>query len=267
MTYVMAVTNRKGGVGKSTIATHLAAGLATLGHRVCIVDTDSQGHASLMLGMPDENGLYNVMIDKQPLDQAVRLVPPENYSTPDQPSQGELFLLPSSDRTFQIPERLEPDEAFLFLGIMDQLGEWLGLDYIVIDTNPTLSLLDGAIWMAVDGYLYVTECSRLSFDGVQKALEQLQRFGAQRKKYLHRESRVIGIVPNKMRPDTNLHRYNISKLAEYYPGMVWPPLRMRIAWEEATNNQELIYTYAPTGDEASSAWEIVQRTVKEVARA
>jgi chromosome partitioning protein len=267
MTHVIAVTNRKGGVGKSTVSTHLAAGLATRGYQVAIVDTDSQGHAALMLGMPDENGLYNVMIDKQPMEAALRLVPQEQYSTPDDPARGNLWLLPSSDKTFQIPDRLEPDETFLFVALMDALGEGLNLDYIIIDTNPTLSLLDGAIWMAVDGYLYVTECSRLSFDGVNRAIEQLQRFSAQRKKFLHRDSRVLGIIPNKMRMDTKLHRYNVEKLGEGYPGLVWTPMRLRIAWEEATNNQELMYTYSPGGQEADDAWAIVTRAIREMERA
>jgi chromosome partitioning protein len=262
---IIAVTNRKGGVGKSTMAAHLAAGLATQGFNVAEVDTDSQGHAALMLGMADENGLYKAMIEKVPFEEVVRLVPPEQYSTPDRPSKGNLYLLPSSDRTYQIPSKLEPDETFLFLQLMDDMKARYSLDVIVIDTNPTLSMFDGAVWLAVDGYLYVTECSRMSFDGVQEALTQFQRFGKQRERYLGRESHVIGILPNKFRANTRLHRHNIAQLVEAFGhDFVWPPVTLRTAWEEAVNAQELVYTYVPTGQEASDAWAVVDRTLEAV---
>jgi chromosome partitioning protein len=261
---ILCTTNRKGGVGKSTMATHLAAGIATLGYNVALVDTDSQGHCSLMLGMPEENGLFNVMIDKNPIEECMHPVPPENYSTPDFPSRGNLYLLPSSDRTYQIPHMLKPDESFLFLQTMEQVGEMFALDIIVIDTNPTMSLFDGAIYLAADGYIYVTECERLSFDGIQKAIEQMERFGVQRRQYLGRDSRIIGIIPNKLRADTRNHRHNISRLAEVFPGLVWTPVTLRTIWTEATNAEELVYTYAPSGPEAGDAWRIVERTMKVV---
>lgn len=261
---IIAVTNRKGGVGKSTISTHLAAGMAARGWNVAIVDTDSQGHASLMLGMEEENGLFRLMIDKAPFEEVLRFVPPEHYSPMDNPSKGNLFLLPSSDRTYQIPYMLKPDESFLFLQLMEDMAARFQLDAIIIDTNPTMSLFDGAIYLAADGYVYVTECERLSFDGISKAIDQMDRFGAQRRQYLGRESRIVGIVPNKLRADTRNHRHNIMKLAEAFPGLVWSPVPLRTLWTEATNAEELVYTYAPTGQEAQDAWRIVERTMQVI---
>lgn len=259
---IIAVTNRKGGVGKSTMTTHIAAGLATKGLNVAIVDTDSQGHASLMLGMPDQNGLYAALIEKKPLDQVVQLVSPDVYSIPDNPSQGNLYLLPSSDFTYKIPHELQQNETFLFLETLETMGGWLNLDAILIDTNPTLSLFDGSVYLAADGYIYVTECERLSIDGVESAVNQMTGFARQRQKYLNRDSRVLGIIPNKMRPKTMVHRMNISAIADAYPGLVWPPVTLRTAWVESANLQEMIYKYAPDGQEARDAWQLVDRTME-----
>lgn len=259
---VVAVTNRKGGVGKSTMAAHIAAGLATIGFRVGLVDTDSQGHCGLMLSMPDENGLFNLLIEKYPIEHVVRAVPPENYSTTDHPAQGALFLLPSSERTFQIPYMLQPDESFLFLQYMDDMAARYQLDTILIDTSPTTSMFDGSVYLAADGFLYVTECERLSLDGIQTAIEHMDRFARQRRQYLNRDSRVVGIIPNKLRADTRLHRHNVAQLAEAFPGLVWSPVTLRVLWAEATNVSELIYTYAPSGVEARDAWNLVNNTAK-----
>jgi len=258
---IIAVTNRKGGVGKSTMSTHIAAGLALSGLNVGIVDTDSQGHAGLMLGQADENGLYAALIEKKPMEQVARLIPQERY-VPEgsQYAGGNLWLLPSSDRTYRIPYELQQDENFLFLETLEQFAEWGKLDVILIDTNPTLSLFDGAVWLAADGYIYVTECERLSIDGIQGAIEQMTRINRQRAKYLNRESKILGIIPNKMRPSTTVHRMNISAIAEAYPGLVWTPVTLRTAWVEAANLQEMIYRYAPAGQEARDAWAIVNKT-------
>jgi len=260
---IIAVTNRKGGVGKSTMTTHIAAGLALAGLNVGIVDTDSQGAAGSMLGQVDENGLYAALIEKKPLDEVVRLVPPERY-VPDgrMSSGGNLWLLPSSDRTYRIPHELREGEDFMFLDTLEQFGVWGKLDVVLIDTNPTLSLFDGAVWLAADGYIYVTECERLSITGVQVAVEQMARVKQTREKYMHRTSSVLGIIPNKMRPSTTVHRLNIAAIANAYPGLVWSPVTLRTAWVEAANLQEMIYRYAPDGQEARDAYAICTRTME-----
>lgn len=260
----IAVSNRKGGIGKSTVSAHLAAGLATLGFNVGLVDTDSQGHASLMLSMPEENGLFAAMVDKKDLREIVRHVPAAHYSTTDKPSQGNLWLLPSSSLTYRIPHMVNPDEGFLFLQKMEEMGELFQLDAVIIDTSPTLTLLDGAIYLATDAFIYVTECERLSLDGVVKALEQMQRFTQQRRNYLNRDSRIIGIVPNKMRARTRLHRRNIRALGEQFGSLVWSPVILGTVWAEATNVGELVYTYAPSGQEAEDAWKLVEHTLEVI---
>lgn len=260
---IIAVTNRKGGVGKSTMTTHIAAGLALAGLNVGIVDTDSQGHAGQMFGLPDENGLYEALIVKKPLNEIVRLVPINRYVEDDKwYSGGNLYVLPSSDLTYRVPYELQQHETFLFLEKLEELGDWLNLDVILIDTNPTLSLFDGAVYLAADGYIYVTECERLSMDGVQSAIDQMSRAKQQREKYLHRESTIMGIIPNKLRANTAVHRMNISIIAEAFPGLVWSPVTLRTAWVEAANMQEMIYRYAPYGQECRDAYAIVTKTME-----
>jgi cellulose biosynthesis protein BcsQ len=150
----------------------------------------------------------------------------------------------------------------MFLDTLEQFGAWGKLDVILIDTNPTLSLFDGAVWLAADGYIYVTECERLSIDGIQVAIEQMTRVKLTREKYMHRTSSVLGIIPNKMRPSTTVHRLNIAAIANAYPGLVWSPVTLRTAWVEAANLQEMIYRYAPEGQEARDAYAICTRTME-----
>lgn len=264
---IIAPVSRKGGVGKSSTAVTLAAGLAIMGKNVLLVDTDSQGHASLMLAMPDENGLYQALIEKRPLTSVIRPVGKAQYAAiPPEPEDlteiGHLWLLPSSDLTFKIPLEIKAHETFLVLEMLEQAAEAYDLDMVVIDTSPSLTAFDGALWMAVDWFLFVTECERLSVDGIQSAYDQMKVFGKQREKYLGRPGQMLGILPNKLKANTLLHRTVIGQLGEAYQGDVWTPVMDRIAWAEAAYLQKTIFQHAPNSQASRDAWAVVNKTLE-----
>lgn len=259
-TKIIAVTNRKGGVGKSTMSSHLAAGLAVKGYSVGLVDTDSQGHGGMMLGIRPEDGLFNLLINKTELDDVVRLIPKENYTTPE--TTGQLFLIPSSERTYQIPYMLQQDESFLFLEKMEKFAERGNLDFIVIDTNPSLSLFDGSIYLAADGFVYVTECETMSMQGVKQAFEQMKRFSVQRQKYLRRDTKILGIIPNKFRQKTLIHQRNVDALRNAFGELVWNPVALRTIWTEASNFYQPVFLAAPDSAAAADAMYIVSQAEK-----
>lgn len=263
-TVIIAVTNRKGGVGKSTISSHLASGLAVKGYNVGLVDTDSQGHGGMMLGVRPEDGLFNLMINKSSLEDVVRLIPKENYTTPD--STGKLLLIPSAERTYQIPYMLQQDESFLFLEQMENFAERGNLDFIIIDTNPSLSLFDGSIYLAADGFIYVTECETMSMQGVRQAFEQMKRFSVQRHKYLKRDTKILGIVPNKYRQKTLIHQRNVDALRGAFGDLVWKPIALRTIWTEASNFYQPVFLAAPESAAAADAMYIVSQAERELVK-
>ena len=69
---IVTLLNEKGGVGKTTTATHLAAGLAIRGHRVLLLDTDPQGHATVTLGNKKMPGFYDLMVRNAAFEDIVR---------------------------------------------------------------------------------------------------------------------------------------------------------------------------------------------------
>lgn len=278
---VMATVNRKGGVGKSTTAATLAAALAMGGMRVGVIDTDDQGHMALMFDMPEEDGLFRALIEQAPLPDVVRRVPRENYASSEIPNRdGDLLLLPSGERTHRIPHELPEGSGFAFIELTDQMMEEFDLDVIVVDTHPTMSKLDGAVYTAVDGYIIPVECERLAFDGLEKVTEQLTRQKLSRQRYLNRSSVVAGILPNKFRGNTELHRVNVSALVEHYkhphmlgkahnqvrvdPIPVFSPMRLLIGWANAVNFGQTIFAYAPASQEAEEAWTFVEQVVRRM---
>lgn len=262
MTKIIAVVNRKGGVGKSTVSGHIAAGQAIKGLRVGIVDLDTQAHLSDMLVMPDDNGLYRLLIDNAPLSECVYEVPPEHYSPPDNEATGSLFLLPSGDKTWRIGLEMKPDDPYIVLRALTQFIEDYALDCIVIDTAPSASMLDAAVFLAVDGYIVVTQVARQSLQGMVEMVRQYEQSAAARAEYIGRDTRLVGIIPNMVRANVRLHRENARRLGESYEGYTWGATLQRAMWEYAANEQKLLYTFAPSGEEVQDAWRWVDRTMQ-----
>lgn len=261
---VIAITNRKGGVGKTSMALHIAAGLATVGYRVGLIDTDSQGHIAVSLGIDPTDALYEVLVEKAPLDDTrFPVIDPDKYSTPDNPARGELRLLSSSDMTYRIPHELSEFDTFAVLNLIDRMKKEFDLHYVIVDTSPTLKDLDGYIYLATDGFVYVTEVEPLALQGLDKAIGQMLVSAADRQKQLKRPTTVLGIIPNKKR-GTVVHDLKLDELEKKYPGYVWSPVKLSTLWSEASTMQQTLFRYVPSSEAAQEAWAVVAKVVEAV---
>ena len=112
--HVVSLVNEKGGVGKTTLATHIAAGLAIRGQRVLIIDGDPQGHVASSYGLPKEAGLYNLLVRGASFEASTREVPAERYQAEGRAVNGALYMLPGNVETFEgVPrEKPRPSSSF-----------------------------------------------------------------------------------------------------------------------------------------------------------
>lgn len=267
---VITVTNDKGGVGKTTTATHLAAGLAIQGYRVAVVDTDTQGHVADFLGMEPSDSLYRVMIDGVSVEEELLFIESQYYAPADFNVTGELWMLRSYDNTYKIGERLSPEDIFLFQDVMWQMADIAELDYIIIDTQPSVSTFDAAINVATDGFIYVTETQKLSVRGLEAAINRLERFNRLRQRAMQRPTQVAGILPNKYRTGTKVHRRYVNDIAQKYGmhregGLVLPPLRLAALWDQACDASVPMFAFAPTSDASDDMWRVIEAVKARVA--
>jgi len=235
MSKIIGLTNEKGGVGKTTLATHIAAGLARRGDRVLILDTDSQeANATFFCGLSPYSGFYDLMVRDADWQTVIRPVPP-HYYTPD----GETTLLSicgSNIETRNIP--LLVDDAYL---LADRLAELeLAFEWIVIDTSPTPGLLATAINIAAHYVIYPTELEVPSVTGLKASINHRQR--------VDRMSNVQagGIVPMMARLNTWEHQGVYEHLKEQFGDLVWTPIPQSIVWAEANGARTSVYAYDPS---------------------
>lgn len=244
MTYkTIVVTNRKGGVGKTTIATHLAGALANFGKRTLLIDTDAQGHSSLAFNLKKDNALYRLMCDDEALiAENLQIVPPRRYiAHTDYEVKPMLYVLPGAKATTMIPS--EQSSPLRLRNLIAEIDDLLELDYVIIDTGPTASMFDGSVNMAADYFVYITENAWLSFDGLQEAIKDLKAMNRDSRALGLPEAKILGIIPNKLRANTRNHRENIQALAAKFPGLVLPPIRELTAFETAMDNGELVWAF------------------------
>ena len=151
---VIAISNQKGGVGKTTTTINLAASLVALEKKVLIIDADPQANATSGLGAtplsPDKT-VYNCMLgEANPRECLVET------------SVEGLMILPShSDLSGAEVELVSvPDREFVMRKITDQLRD--DYDFIFIDCSPSLGLITVSVLAAADSVIIPVQCEYLS---------------------------------------------------------------------------------------------------------
>lgn len=214
----LAVVSSKGGVGKTTTAVSLAAGLATLGQRTLLVDLDGQASASLSLGLGREDLVPSVydLLRGQHFSEVVR-------------SRGDgLDLMPASvdvahvetdfvnirNRDLQLSARLQPARA--------------GYRWIIFDCAPGMGLLTRNALLASDTFLLPVVPQYLAVEGVDGLLAAAERLAYR----FGRVSRPAGLLPTMVDRRLRLTLHALGELRERYKSLVFDvevPINVRLA--------------------------------------
>jgi len=164
-TRVVTVSNQKGGVGKTTTTVNLAAGLASIGARVLVIDLDPQGNASTALGIPhsaDVASIYDVLIDEEPLADVIQ-TSPESENLLCAPSTihlagAEIELVSQVAREHRLRTALDT-----------YLSE-NHVDFVFIDCPPSLGLLTINAFTAATEVLIPIQCEYYALEGLSQLL-------------------------------------------------------------------------------------------------
>ncbi len=165
---IIAITNQKGGVGKTTTAINLGAALANQGFPVLIMDIDPQGNASTGLGIEaDDRGLttYDLLLDEVPLAQVIHQTEVEN-----------LFIAPATTDLSSADIELVAVEKRSFL-LKDALALITADDfaYVLIDCPPSLSLLTLNAMVAADAVLVPLQSEFFALEGLSQLMLSIRK--------------------------------------------------------------------------------------------
>ncbi|MBF0144702.1 MAG: ParA family protein [Magnetococcales bacterium] len=206
---IIAITNQKGGVGKTTTAVNLAAALAQSGRRVLLIDLDPQGNSSTSLGI-EKNGIkhsiYEVLFGHSSLKKAMIKPTSEDLwiipATPDL-SGAEIELAGEPNREYRLRERLD--------------SMTLEMDLILIDCPPSLGLLTLNALVAAHGVIIPVQCEFLALEG----LSQLMRILEIVRKRLNPALAITGILLTMYDKRSKLIRLVVKDVEKYFPDQVF----------------------------------------------
>lgn len=162
---IIAITNQKGGVGKTTTAINLGAALVEIGHRVLIVDLDPQGNASTGLGWNAEargSTTYDLLLEETPLAEVA--VPTEVEHLLLAPATLDLAsvdvqLVADPRRTHRLRDRLR-----------ERTAAALDVDYVLIDCPPSLNLLTINALVAAQSALVPLQSEFFALEGLSQLM-------------------------------------------------------------------------------------------------
>ena len=256
----IAVLNQKGGVGKTTTAVNLAAGLAQCGKKVCVLDLDPQAHASLHLGLTlneNEISIYDMLCGDTRLDQVRRWVLPNLAVVPASLdlAAAEMELAGEVGREVILKDRIEMDDS--------------DFDFMILDCPPSLGMLTLNALTAVDEVFLPLQPHFLALHGLSKLLRTIELVA----KRLNPDLRLEGIVLCMYESGTRLAAEVSRDVEEFLKvstaqSPVWAQakffqtkVRRNIRLAEAPSFGQSIFAYAPNShgaeDYLSLAYEVL----------
>jgi len=221
MSRIIAIANQKGGVGKTTTTVNLAAGLAKLGHRVAVIDLDSQGALTISLGFDPytiKPSTYDLLLDAN-----ITLHDVLHISTP------KLKIAPANAELASAEYRLF-NQKNRITRLRTALGTGDGLfDFILIDTPPSLGLITVNGLVAATELLIPVSADYLSMRGVRSLLNSLWLI----REHLNAQFKLLGILPTMVHDNAPHARAAIDEMKSVFKHKVFQTM---IPYNDITAN-------------------------------
>jgi chromosome partitioning protein len=220
MSRIIAITNQKGGVGKTTTCVNLAASLAATRRSVLLIDMDPQGNATMGSGVDKrelELSVYHLLMENTPIEQIIVNAETAGYHLLPGNSDltaAEVQLIQAQDREARLRRRLQPIAA--------------EFEYVLIDCPPSLNMLTLNALTVADAVLIPIQCEYYALEGLSALLETVEQVrGA-----VNPNLEVEGLLRTMFDARNNLANQVSDQLLEHFGDKVYRtmvPRNVRLA--------------------------------------
>lgn len=245
------VVNQKGGVGKSTTALTLGAGLALKGHAVLMVDLDAQGNLTHSAGASETDGstALEVLTGEVTAREAIQHTPCGDVIPSSRSLAGMDAVLTETGKEYRLREALEP-----------LCGEY---NFIIIDTPPALGILTINALAACTSVIIPAQADVYSLQGIERLAETIQLV----RRYCNPALNIEGILLTRYSPRSVLGR-EIAEMAGQLAEKLGTKLfkvtiREAIAIKESQISQQSIFAYAPKSNVTADCSAFIEELLGE----
>ena len=253
MAKVIAFSNQKGGVGKTTSCVNIAACLGKMGRKVLLVDLDPQGNATSGLGVQKKSirrSVYDVIIGNAPVHDSIVVTKYKN-----------LHLIPSTvslaGAEMELHE-LEDNQASA-LKALDPLRE--DYDYILIDCPPSLGMLTVNALSYADGVIIPMQCEFFSLEGLSQLIVTIKKV----RQLYNEKLEITGILLTMFNGRLTLTKQVVDELKKYYADKIFKtPISRSVKLSEAPGYGAPISEYDPTSKSADEYRQVAKELDKMI---
>lgn len=251
---IVAITNQKGGVGKTTTAINLAAGLSMKGLRTLLIDLDPQANSSMSFidvhGL--ERSVYDALVEKD-VGLADVIVP--TTKTPN------LSIAPATIALAKVEAKLvgEIDGIYRLKDALEPIREQY--EYVVIDTPPTLGLITVNALVAATHVLIPIQSSYFALEGTDDLLETIDKVKARANPQLQ----ILGAVITLYDKRTLLARDILGEIRKVFGDKIFKTtISKSVRLEESPAYRESIFTFAPRSSGAYEYYKLSEEVLSRV---